>query len=81
MRHLTLRTGSAAIATSLAMLVSAPTAAETFRLEEATLAEIQAAMDAGALTSEQLVQMYLDRIEAYDDQGPSINALITVNLV
>ena len=50
-----------------------------FELLEATIMEIQAAMDAGKLTAKQLVQMYLDRIEKYDDQGPAIGAIITVN--
>jgi amidase len=51
----------------------------TFELSTATIADIQAAIDAGALTSERLVQLYLNRIAAYDQQGPSINAIITVN--
>lgn len=63
-----------------AILGIAPGAwAETFDLQEATIADIQAAFEAGALTSEELVQLYLNRIEAYDNQGPAINALITVN--
>ena len=53
--------------------------AVTFSLEEATIADINAAFDAGALTSEQLVQLYLNRIEAYDEQGPSINSIRTLN--
>ncbi|MEO0348720.1 MAG: amidase family protein [Cyanobacteria bacterium P01_A01_bin.15] len=70
-------TGLAAIAT----LTSAayPASAQTFELEEATIADIQAAMDAGALTSVELVQLYLNRIEAYEETGPAINALISVN--
>lgn len=50
-----------------------------FELIEATIMDIQKAMDAGKLTAKELVQMYLDRIEKYDDQGPAINAIITVN--
>jgi len=50
-----------------------------FEPTEATIMEIQAAMDAGKLTAKALVQMYLDRIEKYDDQGPAINAIISVN--
>ena len=50
-----------------------------FEILEATIMEIQAAMDAGKITSKELVQMYLDRIERYDDQGPAIHAIITVN--
>lgn len=42
-----------------AILVRAASAA-TFDLQTATVADIQAAMDAGALTSEKLVQLYLN---------------------
>ena len=52
--------------------------AETFRLETATIEDINQAMDAGVLTSEQLVKMYLKRISAYDKQGPAINTVITL---
>ncbi|MGF1479919.1 MAG: amidase family protein [Cyanophyceae cyanobacterium] len=58
---------------------SQPTTAAVFRLEEATVAEINEAFDAEALTSEQLIQLYLNRIEAYDEQGPSLNSIITIN--
>jgi amidase len=59
---------------------SAPKAgARTFDLQSATIADINAAIDAGALSSEKLVQMYLKRIEAYDKQGPKINSVITMN--
>lgn len=51
----------------------------TFQVVEATIAEIHQAMEAGELTARQLVQLYLDRIEAYDKQGPAINAIITIN--
>ena len=50
-----------------------------FQIEEATISEINQALESGVLTSEQLVQLYLDRIEAYDQQGPSINSVITLN--
>src|SRR5688572_24769524 len=50
-----------------------------FDLTTASIADINAAFDAGALTSERLVRMYLDRIEAYDQAGPKINAVITLN--
>jgi|SRR5579872_345545 len=57
----------------------APTHTTTFDLEKATVADISAAIDAGALSSEKLVQLYLDRIEAYDKHGPKINSVITLN--
>jgi amidase len=54
--------------------------AATFRLEEATIAEINRAFDADALTSEQLVQLYLDRIETYDKAGETpLNSIILTN--
>jgi Asp-tRNA(Asn)/Glu-tRNA(Gln) amidotransferase A subunit family amidase len=36
-------------------------------------------MRAGQITSRQLVQWYLDRIAAYDQKGPALNAVQTVN--
>jgi len=56
-----------------------PAAPRTFELTTATLADINAAMDAGALTSERLLQLYLARIEAYDRAGPKVNCVITLN--
>ena len=53
--------------------------AAPFHLLEATVDSIHAAYKTGRLTSRQLVQQYLDRIEAYDKKGPAINAIITVN--
>src|SRR5262245_10890276 len=50
-----------------------------FRLMEATISETQAALDAGTVTSEDLVTMYLARIEAFDKQGPAINAMVRMN--
>ena len=45
----------------------------------ATIAEIQDLFASGKLTSVQLVQHCLDRIKAYDDKGPALNAMITIN--
>jgi amidase len=50
-----------------------------FNLIEATIDDIHAAYKSGQLTCRQLVQMYLDRIEAFDKKGPAINAIITLN--
>ena len=62
------------------VLSGGPTSAEgTFRLEETTIADIQGAFEAETLTAEELVQLYLDRIEVYDQQGPKLNAIITIN--
>jgi len=50
-----------------------------FNLLEATIESIHAAYRSGELTSRQLAQLYLNRIEAYDQKGPKLNAIITVN--
>jgi len=51
----------------------------TFDLSRATVADINAAFDAGALSSERLVSLYLARIEAYDKKGPRLGTVITLN--
>ena len=50
-----------------------------FNVVEATIEDIHTGYKSGKLTCHQLVQMYLDRIEAFDKKGPNINALITIN--
>lgn len=49
-----------------------------FELETATISDIDAAFDAGVLTSEKLVALYLARIAAYDQQGPKLNTVLTL---
>jgi amidase len=53
--------------------------AQSFEIVEATIDDIHAAYRAGILTTRQLMQMYLDRIAAYDKKGPAINAIISLN--
>src|SRR5690349_5647567 len=53
--------------------------ATTFNLLETTIADVHAAYRAGQLSARQLVDMYLERIDAYDKNGPALNAIITVN--
>jgi amidase len=60
LRHLAL----ASIILLTPALVSAQTA--KFRIEEATIEDIQAAILRGELTSTQVVQLYLNRIKAYN---------------
>ena len=63
------------------LLLAAPVAAfaQDFELEEATIAEVHAAFLSGQLTCVELVQGYLDRIEAYDQQGPRLNTIANLN--
>jgi len=57
----------------------APATADSLNLPTATIRQLNAAMDAGALDSETLVSAFLARIEAYDQAGPSLNAVILTN--
>jgi Asp-tRNA(Asn)/Glu-tRNA(Gln) amidotransferase A subunit family amidase len=50
-----------------------------FQIEEATIDQIHGALKTGTLTCRGLVQQYLRRIEAYDKNGPAINAIVVVN--
>src|ERR1700729_903104 len=52
-----------------------------FTLKETTIRDIQAAYLDGRLTCVQLVQAYLDRIAAYDQSGPALNAFVKLNPV
>jgi amidase len=64
------------------MLLLAPRpvlGAKTVDLDRATIADINAAFDAGALTAEDLVKLCLARIHSYDRQGPSLHAVMTIN--
>ena len=62
---------------SVAQVPSDPAA--PFEVMEASIGDIHTAYRAGALTARQLIRKYLDRIEAYDRRGPTINAIITLN--
>ncbi len=67
------------LALSACLAVLAPARAATFDLSTASIADINAAFNAGALNSEKLVGLYLKRIAAYDKQGPRVNSVITPN--
>jgi amidase len=64
---------------SLLSLALVQAQGRTFDLLTAGVADIQAAVDAGALTYERLVGLYLNRIQAYDKQGPQLRAVLTIN--
>jgi amidase len=58
------------------MISAAPSRVD---LDSATIADLNAAFDSGALTSEKLVQMCLARIQKYDRQGPALSAVMALN--
>lgn len=53
--------------------------AQALGIEEATINDVQSAFLSGQMTSRQLVEAYLERIAAYDQQGPYINSIINLN--
>jgi len=48
-------------------------------MEEWTILEMQARMQSGEINSLQLINKYLDRIEALDRNGPRLNSIIELN--
>jgi Asp-tRNA(Asn)/Glu-tRNA(Gln) amidotransferase A subunit family amidase len=53
--------------------------AQFFEVAESSIAAQQKAMAEGRTTSRALVQAYLDRIAAFDQRGPRLNSIITLN--
>ncbi|TLY84709.1 MAG: amidase [Gammaproteobacteria bacterium] len=50
-----------------------------FPFLEATVAQLQAEMASGRLTSEQLTRAYIGRIHALDSGGPGVNSIMELN--
>jgi len=56
-----------------------PFGIKSFQWEEATIAQLQAAMKSGKETAVSLVHHYRRRIDAVDRSGPAINSIIELN--
>jgi amidase len=69
--------GSLSSALLLSVLAAQPAA--PFHLEETTIAQLQAAFREGSLTCRTLVEQYLRRVDAYDKNGPALNAIVLIN--
>ena len=52
---------------------------DVFELNELTIEELQQKMAAGTYSSEQLTNLYLQRIAAIDKSGPTLNSVIELN--
>ena len=52
---------------------------EFFEVHEQSILDLQAAQTAGRVTSRGLVESYLARIQAYDQAGPRLNAIVLIN--
>lgn len=63
----------------LALSAGVASSERRFVVEETTIHEIHSAFQTGALTCRALVNTYLARIAKYDDQGPTLNAIASVN--
>jgi amidase len=70
----------------VALLLSTAAGAQSSRegeaptqFNEATVAQLQAQMASGQLTSVHLTRYYIERIEALDSNGPGVNAIIQLN--
>lgn len=76
------RRRAAALAAAVVLATNAAHGADenvSFELENATMEDVQKAMDAGALTSVELSLLYLNRIEAYDKNGLKLNTVPAIN--
>ena len=69
----------AGIVVLMSFSVPAVSAVKAFHPEETTIADVQAAYKSGAITATQLVQAYLERIQAYGQKGPKLNVVIFLN--
>jgi amidase len=79
-----MKRGIHAMAIAIAVSSTGPSQAQTpnaspFQIVETSIDDIQTALRSGRLTARQVVQSYLDRINAYDKQGPNINSVLTIN--
>ena len=51
----------------------------SFEFEEKTIAQLQALMESGEITSRELTQAYIDRIDAIDQSGIQLNSVMEIN--
>src|SRR3954463_7430428 len=90
-RHIPLAAAAAALALAGRLLAQAtppfgaigplpaPAPASTFDVYEKSIVDLLAAQRIGTVTSHDLVEKYLARIKAYDQDGPRLNAMIALN--
>jgi amidase len=63
----------------LAETAGTPGTRARFDVVEASISELREALESGEATSEELVRLYLARIEKYDSSGIHLNALVVMN--
>jgi amidase len=75
-----MKSASIRVLCAIALTLPIPGRVEAqFRVEEATIGSVHAAFADGTLTCRALVDAYLRRIEAFDRNGPALNAIVVVN--
>src|SRR6185437_1067117 len=52
---------------------------QSFALDETTISNLKTSMQTGSLNSEQITEMYLDRIDEVDWRGPGLRSVIEIN--
>ncbi len=79
----TLSRGRVILVTCVCTLVAGcgepPPAPGGFEVMETSISQLNLALESGEVTSEALVRLYLQRIAAFDQAGPSLNAVIAVS--
>ena len=71
--------GSVMVCAAALLMTGAGAQQRPFEVVEATIAEVHAALRDKRLTCRALVEAYLARIDAYDQTGPALNAIVVVN--
>jgi len=69
----------AVLTTVLASAAPRTVEAQDLGIAEATIEDLNRAFESGSLTAERLIEMHLARIEAYDQAGPRLNAVLHLN--
>src|SRR5438105_8689814 len=79
--HMTSRMAGRILVTALLVspLAARAQTGDGFPFLEATVAQLQAQMASGHLTSEHLTRAYIDRIHSLDSTGPGVNSVIELN--
>lgn len=60
-------------------MIARPAPEEADGLEEKTISELQAEIAAGQRTAREVVEAYLARVVAYDQQGPELRSVLELN--
>ena len=71
--------GAGALAFPTLANASTPARIPDFPFEEATVADLQATIQSGKISCEELTQLYLKRIQDADRSGPKLNSIIEIN--